>query len=539
MEDLESSLNQYKEQIKIVQQSLEATHDLKEKESLLTLQSDLNQLIELTRESLATATSKHLKSDLQNNEQNNLDEEYARFMAEMNDSNAYNDDSKNKNDSEENNGNSDIEDDLSSLLGMRCAVYHTHKWGGQPSLHNAMVSSILPRADDDQFNDLKVQILFTHPTHAEMLPCPFYLDGDCKFSDEQCRYSHGNVVQLSDLKEAIEPNFSSLKSGSSILLKLKPPDDENVSITKKSTEKYHLWHRGIVKSIDNENQLCTVKLEHGVKTGEKRKMGSDEINVRIEDIFPLTTVCEDDSDSSEDLSDSEYSHQKTTRTEIDRHALIVEKSLQNNAPAMGEWERHTRGIGSKIMFAMGYVAGSGLGAAGEGRTQPVEARVLPVGKSLDHCMAISEKHAGQDPLKVQQKLKRLQKKEEERNKRAYEREKEKERRNVFNFINRTLGDKEQTETNNCDPTEVDVKQSTSKDLNIEKFKIDEDVNRIEREIIKLNNSLVKYPQGTSGHTNINLQIREKTKELQALKQRERDIIKEQRHRKEKEKMTIF
>lgn len=140
---------------------------------------------------------------------------------------------------------------------------------------------------------------------------------------------------------------------------------------------------------------------------------------------------------------------------------------------------------------------------------------------------------------MQQKLKRLQKKEEERNKRAYEREKEKERRNVFNFINRTLGDKEQTETNNCDPTEVDVKQSTSKDLNIEKFKIDEDVNRIEREIIKLNNSLVKYPQGTSGHTNINLQIREKTKELQALKQRERDIIKEQRHRKEKEKMTIF
>lgn len=64
---------------------------------------------------------------------------------------------------------------------------------------------------------------------------------------------------------------------------------QDVSITKKSTEKYHLWHRGIVKSIDNENQLCTVKLEHGVKTGEKRKMGSDEINVRIEDIFPLTS----------------------------------------------------------------------------------------------------------------------------------------------------------------------------------------------------------------------------------------------------------
>lgn len=39
---------------------------------------------------------------------------------------------------------------------MKCAVYHTHTWGGQPSLHNAMVSSVVPRQDDDQFNDLKV-----------------------------------------------------------------------------------------------------------------------------------------------------------------------------------------------------------------------------------------------------------------------------------------------------------------------------------------------------------------------------------------------
>lgn len=52
------------------------------------------------------------------------------------------------------------------------------------------------------------------------------------------------------------------------------------------------------------------------------------------------------------------------------------------------------------MFAMGYVPGTGLGAASDGRVKPVEARVLPVGKSLDQCMAISEKHAAQDPLKV-------------------------------------------------------------------------------------------------------------------------------------------
>lgn len=52
------------------------------------------------------------------------------------------------------------------------------------------------------------------------------------------------------------------------------------------------------------------------------------------------------------------------------------------------------------MLAMGYVPGTGLGAASDGIMKPVEARVLPVGKSLDQCMAISEKHAAQDPLKV-------------------------------------------------------------------------------------------------------------------------------------------
>lgn len=40
------------------------------------------------------------------------------------------------------------------------------------------------------------------------------------------RYSHGTIIQLSNLKEAIEPDFSNLRIGSRVLLKLKPPDDQ-------------------------------------------------------------------------------------------------------------------------------------------------------------------------------------------------------------------------------------------------------------------------------------------------------------------------
>ncbi|XP_026323554.1 zinc finger CCCH-type with G patch domain-containing protein [Hyposmocoma kahamanoa] len=548
MDDLKSSLAQYNEQLCTVSEALKTAKD-EERESLLALQSELQELIQLTEESLDTVSTTGASSKVEGlkAEQNELDDEYALFMKEMaqcgaHESNSQNKAGSSKDSSQQEDGDSDIEDELATLLGMKCAVYHTHKWGGQPTLHNAMVSAVEPRQDDDQFNDLQVRVLYTHPTHSEMLPCPFYLDGECKFDDEKCRYSHGALVRLSNLKDAMEPDFSSIRVGSRVLLKIKPPDDQDISLTKKSSEKYHLWHRAVVRSVDFDKQTCIVKLEHGIKTGEKRKSISDEHFVKFEDIFPLNNENDEDSESDESLSDTEYPTNKSVRQEEtsgNEHgrALLIEKSLQNNAPAMGEWERHTRGIGSKLMLAMGYVPGTGLGATGEGRVRPVEARVLPVGKSLDHCMAISEKAAAQDPVKVEQKLKRMQKREEERNKRAYEREKEKERRNVFNFLNRTLG----STPDESEPSKssMDIKQSTSKDLNIEQFKIMEDTKKAEREIIKLNSSLSKYQPGTPGHRNINMQISEKNKELNQLRSKEREITKEQNHRKNKQKMTVF
>lgn len=141
-------------------------------------------------------------------------------------------------------------------------------------------------------------------------------------------------------------------------------------------------------------------------------------------------------------------------------------------------------------------------------------------------------------FKVEQKLKRLQKKEEERNKRAYEREIEREKRNVFNFLNNTLGDKpEKQQLTSATP--LDIKQSTSKDLNIEKFKLEEDCKKIENEIMKLQNTLPKYPQGTNGHRSISVQIVEKNKELNLLRNKEKQIVKEQKQRKDTQKMTVF
>jgi hypothetical protein len=109
---------------------------------------------------------------------------------------------------------------------------------------------------------------------------------------------------------------------------------------------------------------------------------------------------------------------------------------------------------------------------------------------------------------------------------------------VFNFINRTLGDCPDDQDIASTPS-VDLKQSTSKDLNIEQFKITEDARKVEREIAKLNSSLSRHTSGSNSHKNINMQILEKNRELSALRNKEQLINKEQNRRKDKQKMTVF
>lgn len=140
-----------------------------------------------------------------------------------------------------------------------------------------------------------------------MLPCPYFLDMDCKFSDEKCKYSHGETVPFTSLQEYVEPKFEALTIGSRVL-------------AKKSD---NLWYRAVVKRMDDEGK-CTVNFESNKKDTE----------LQLEDVLPL----EDGNDSS----DSESSEDESIVARED----VINMSLMNtpSQQALGDWEKHTKVI---------------------------------------------------------------------------------------------------------------------------------------------------------------------------------------------------
>lgn len=107
--------------------------------------------------------------------------------------------------------------------------------------------------------------------------------------------------------------------------------------------------------------------------------------------FLITFQPDDDGlEMSDSSDDSDYEQEM----EACRNEELVHKSLLTNAPnqRLGGWEEHTRGMGSKLMAQMGYIVGTGLGKRADGRIEPVEATVLPAGKSLGKSLFMLVKY---------------------------------------------------------------------------------------------------------------------------------------------------
>ncbi|XKL68074.1 hypothetical protein PGB90_003565 [Kerria lacca] len=247
IETLQQSLEQYELQLLQVREAIARESS----EELHSLQENLVELITLTKENLNS-----LKTD---SDEDPLCEEYRLFKAELGDTTA---EFCNDNEQSENS----IEDELNRLIGSKCQAPFCEQWSENNTFtyHNALVMSI---DSVDSLNNINVKVMFVNPTCKEMLPCQYYLSGECKFSDDQCHYSHGYIVNFSKLREYREPDFNLLKENTSVLAK----DIDN------------LWKRAIVTALIQEEHQCSVKFESGKK---------QEILVDIQNTLPLTELDE-------------------------------------------------------------------------------------------------------------------------------------------------------------------------------------------------------------------------------------------------------
>ncbi|XP_058823500.1 zinc finger CCCH-type with G patch domain-containing protein [Topomyia yanbarensis] len=500
VKELNESIKLYEEQLDQVEKALTTATEQSEREDLANLKNDITELLRLTRETL-----QHEHGPIETPVKHNIEDEFALFMSEIHELSAgeespIGDEPK-----------ASKPDLFQDLVGSKCSAPHIHRWGSVAH-HNALICS-LDTSDED---NVMVKVLFINPTHQEMVPCSYYLDDKCKFENGKCRFSHGENVPFNELKDYREPRFELLrKKGGRVLAK----------------QKNRLWSKGTISSADFQKKTCNILLEESKR----------EVELPFEDILPFDDTDEPSLESEDDSSSNEADDDVSVFQNLE----IIQRSLLNPVPTqrLGEWEKHTKGIGSKIMMKMGYVVGAGLGSKGEGIVVPVSAQVLPQGRSLDYCMQLREQAKGDgDLFSVEKKLLRQKRIQEKRNTSKYA--KGKQRKDVFSFINSEIlcnGEKSTSPGGQKQTTQdkLDLPSCSSKNLNIASLKLSEHSRRLETDVQKLKHSLTRHQPGSQMHSCIKKQIADKRSEISQIQATEHTISREQQLRNDKRKMTVF
>ncbi|KFQ30604.1 Zinc finger CCCH-type with G patch domain-containing protein [Mesitornis unicolor] len=535
-ESLEAAIQTYNAQLHQVELALGAGLDPSQQSDLIQLQEDLKQLIELTEASLVSVKKSKLLATLDTNPSSSSsssspaglpeqdtnpdssaqDEEYAAFkeaIAELGSDekpSAKNDeisskregetDDKNESNCSEVEEESDREEEEEELSGMKVKAPYYSSWGTL-EYHNAMIVG----TEDLEDGTAGVRVLYLYPTHKSLKPCPFFLDDKCRFK-ENCRFSHGQVVSVEELQPFQEPNLSTLEVGSACLAK----------------HSDGIWYTAKITDIDSG--YYTVKFD---------SLLLKEAVVEGDSVIPPLRS-EDAAESAESDEDS-----------VDDSGYAKDSGVPENgewtpacSSSFGGWEAHTRGIGSKLLVRMGYEFGKGLGKNSEGRVEPVQAVVLPRGKSLDQCIEVLQrkKQGKLDPGKSR----KCRAKGNGSGGR-------KPPRNVFDFLNEKLQGKSAgekaggTAVPERNSKEIyHASKSTRKALSVRLFQTMEKIEQTQKDIIGIQQALAR---NIGRHSVAAAQLKEKLanahKQLGQLQAQEASLQREQKKADTHKKMTEF
>jgi len=288
-----------------------------------------------------------------------------------------------------------------------------------------------------------------------------------------------------------------------------------------------LWYKAVIDDYTKNNKVIVKYLDYDVID-----------TIDIEDLLPLNSDEFEDNDKNDSISfDNNENSDDDSQTDVPIIAWNCSSS------ALAEWEIHTKGIGSKLMAKMGYVWGQGLGKNSEGIIEPIEAFVLPSGKSLDVCMQLKEKNSLKDPLKEKIRLKAKKLAIKAKVADGYNRVKHKE--TIFDFINNKVFTKPNNSENDSNISKSSLstsrlKTSNTQSLNISSFKISEDLRKAEFEMKRLNAAIDRNKSKDKVMlSQLQQKLDKQNSLIKSLREQESAITKEQKLRSNKQKLTIF
>lgn len=196
-ETLEAAISTYGAQLQQVETAISAGLDPSQQSDLLKLKEDLLQLIELTEASLVSVKKSQLLASLESSNElpsntsasaadattsnNSLDAECAAFYGELGESSCSSSDNRERSEVEGQGVDDSEEDEEDALSGTKVRAPYRTAWGTL-EYHNAMVVG----AEPPEGEETQVRVFYIYPTQKSMKPCPFYLEGKCRFLDS-CR----------------------------------------------------------------------------------------------------------------------------------------------------------------------------------------------------------------------------------------------------------------------------------------------------------------------------------------------------------------
>ncbi|KAL3678831.1 hypothetical protein R1sor_021787 [Riccia sorocarpa] len=259
---------------------------------------------------------------------------------------------------------------LSSFAeGSKCRFRHTDgRW------YNGRVHSV----DEAGL----ARVFFLSPTNEKMQICRFFLQQRCRFGGN-CRQSHGVEVPMHALRLFSSPDRKAVPLGTTVWA----CDGD------KSTE---LWKQAELESWNDEGyQKASVVF---VADGKKAVVDAEKMA-----LSEYADMSDQSSDSSSEEDDEEEDEELEEEGEVEGTegiGILVPAGPQTDTVTFANWERHTRGVASKMMASMGYRVGMGLGKSGQGPVVPIEARVLPPRQSLDFMNETKRKEKDKGGKKV-------------------------------------------------------------------------------------------------------------------------------------------